>query len=176
MYSQYQGIGLAIVRQLALQYPQSPLNNGSFLIYLTARDKGRGEAALKELEQDAQLKKAKALKADGGLSEIKYHALDISDSGSIQALAQHLKQAHGDGIDFVINNAGIALDGFSMYTYSLCNINVLIPIRFGYCQENYCLQLLWNTRSMPRILATSQAFRPHCQCRKHGRFAEQVLG
>lgn len=106
------GIGLAIVRQLALQYPKSPLNNGPFLIYLTARDKGRGEAALKELEQDAQLKSAKALKANGGLSEIKFHALDISDSGSIKALGQHLKQAHGEGIDFIINNAGIALDGF----------------------------------------------------------------
>ncbi|KAL6710791.1 hypothetical protein ACN47E_007848 [Coniothyrium glycines] len=106
------GIGLAIVRQLALQYPKSPLDNGPFLIYLTARDQGRGEAAVKELEQDTQLKKAKALKAYGGLSEIKFHALDITDSGSIRTLAQHLKQAHSDGIDFVINNAGIAMDGF----------------------------------------------------------------
>ncbi|CAO2651014.1 Nn.00g093110.m01.CDS01 [Neocucurbitaria sp. VM-36] len=106
------GIGLAIVRQLALQYPKSPLNNGPFLIYLTARDKARGEAAIKDLEQDVQLKKAKALKADGGLSEIKFHALDITDSSSIKTLAEHLKQAHGDGIDFVINNAGIALQGF----------------------------------------------------------------
>lgn len=107
------GIGLAIVRQLALQYPKSPLNNGPFLIYLTARDKGRGEAAVKELEQDAQLKNAKALKTDGGLSEIKFHSLDITDSSSIKALVDDLKEAHGDGVDFVINNAGIALDGFN---------------------------------------------------------------
>ncbi|KAH7392686.1 carbonyl reductase [Pyrenochaeta sp. MPI-SDFR-AT-0127] len=106
------GIGLAVVRQLALQYPKSPLNNGPFLIYLTARDKGRGEAAVKDLEQDAQLKKAKALKADGGLAEIEFHALDITDSNSIETFAKDLKQAHGDGIDFVINNAGIALNGF----------------------------------------------------------------
>ncbi|KAH9875129.1 hypothetical protein J1614_004618 [Plenodomus biglobosus] len=106
------GIGLAIVRQLALQYPTSPANNGSFLIYLTARDQGRGEAAVKSLEQDAQLKEAKALKADGGLSEIKFHKLDITDSSSITSFAEDLKKAHGDGIDFVINNAGIALDGF----------------------------------------------------------------
>ncbi|KAI8934729.1 hypothetical protein NX059_008419 [Plenodomus lindquistii] len=106
------GIGLAIVRQLALQYPTSPANSGSFLIYLTARDQGRGEAAIKDLEQDAQLKKAKALKADGGLSEIKYHKLDITDSSSMQSFAQDLQKAHGDGIDFVINNAGIALNGF----------------------------------------------------------------
>jgi carbonyl reductase 1 len=88
------------------------------LIYLTARDQGRGEAALKDLEQDAQLKQAKALKADGGLSEIKFHLLDITSSSSIKTLAEHLKQAHGDGIDFVINNAGIAMDGFSTYCLS----------------------------------------------------------
>ncbi|CAN9262886.1 unnamed protein product [Alternaria alternata] len=107
------GIGRAIVQQLALQYPKSPLNSGPFLIYLTARDQGRGEAAVKDLEQDAQLKEAKALKADGGLSEIKFYLLDITSSSSIKTLADHLKQAHGDGIDFVINNAGIAMDGFN---------------------------------------------------------------
>ncbi|KAJ4368946.1 hypothetical protein N0V83_006028 [Neocucurbitaria cava] len=107
------GIGLAVVRQLALQYPKSPLNNGPLLIYLTARDKGRGEAAVKDLEQDTQLKNAKALKANGGLSEIKFHALDITDSSSIKTLVDDLKEAHGDGVDFVINNAGIALDGFN---------------------------------------------------------------
>ncbi|RAR03752.1 carbonyl reductase [Stemphylium lycopersici] len=111
------GIGLAIVRQLALQYPKSPLNAGPFLIYLTARDQSRGEAALKTLEQDTQLKEAKALKADGGLSEIKFHLLDITSSNSIQTLASHLKQAHGEGIDFVINNAGIAMDGFACHAF-----------------------------------------------------------
>ena len=101
------------MRQLALQYPKSPLNNGSFLIYLTARDQGRGEAALKQLEQDAQLKKANALKVDGGLSEIRFHALDITDKSSITAFAETLRKNHGDeGIDFFINNAAIALDGF----------------------------------------------------------------
>ncbi|KAJ4994319.1 carbonyl reductase [Stagonosporopsis vannaccii] len=106
------GIGLAIVRQLALQYPKSPLNNGPFLIYLTARDQGRGEAAIKQLQEDAQLKQAKALKTDGGLAEIEYHHLDITDESSIKDLAKHLKDSHTEGIDFVINNAGIALNGF----------------------------------------------------------------
>jgi carbonyl reductase 1 len=95
-----------------LQYPKCPLNNGKLLIYLTARDKGRGDAAVRELHEDQQLKTAKALTADGGLSEIKYAALDITSKQSIEAFAEHLKQTHGDGIDFVINNAGIAMDGF----------------------------------------------------------------
>jgi len=95
-----------------LQYPKSPLNNGNLLIYLTARDKSRGEAAVNELHKDNQLKNANALTIDGGLSEIKYAPLDITSSQSIQAFAEHLQQTHGDGIDFVINNAGIALEGF----------------------------------------------------------------
>ncbi|KAF2470640.1 carbonyl reductase [Lindgomyces ingoldianus] len=106
------GIGLAIVRQLALEYPKSPINNGPLLIYLTARDRGRGEAAVKDLFEDAQLKKAKALSADGGLSDIRYYSLDIADSKSISMFAAYLKQAHGGGVDFVINNAGIAMQGF----------------------------------------------------------------
>ncbi|KAJ8114367.1 hypothetical protein OPT61_g3742 [Boeremia exigua] len=107
------GVGLAIVRQLALQYPRSPLNNGPLLIYLTARDKGRGEAALEQLSEDSQLKQAKALKADGGLAEIKYHHLDITDESSVTDFAKYLQESHTEGIDFVINNAGIALDGFN---------------------------------------------------------------
>ncbi|KAF2185178.1 carbonyl reductase [Zopfia rhizophila CBS 207.26] len=106
------GIGLAIVRQLALQYPESPLNNGRLLIYLAARDQSRGESALQSLYEDIDLKKAKALQTDGAFSEIKYHALDITDTRTIESFAQHLKQAHGEGIDFVINNAAIAMQGF----------------------------------------------------------------
>ncbi|MCJ1397431.1 hypothetical protein MMC11_000624 [Xylographa trunciseda] len=106
------GIGLAIVRQLALQYPKSTFNNGPFLIYLTARKKERGESALATLHQDEQLKAAKALARDGGLSEIQYHALDISQTHSIRVFADFLKDHHPQGIDFVINNAGIAMSGF----------------------------------------------------------------
>lgn len=100
------------MRQLALQYPASPLNNGQFLVYLTARDDARGNEALNQLENDAQLKKARALAADGGLTTLKFHNLDIRNAGSIQALRDYLKATHPDGIDFVINNAGIAMQGF----------------------------------------------------------------
>ncbi|WYZ40966.1 hypothetical protein EsH8_IV_001307 [Colletotrichum jinshuiense] len=106
------GIGFAVVRQLALQYPKSQLNNGSLLIYLTARDKSRGEKALSDIRDDADLKQAKALTAHSGLADIKYHQLDISDSSSISSLASFLKKEHPEGVDFVINNAGIAMQGF----------------------------------------------------------------
>lgn len=108
------GIGYAIVRNLALEYPSSAFNNGPLLIYLTARDQKRGEDAVAALQQDDQLKKAKALASHGGLSTIQYHALDISKPQSIKDAAEFVKKEHPDGIDFVINNAGIALEGFGV--------------------------------------------------------------
>ena len=106
------GVGLAIVRNLALQYPSSAFNNGPLLIYLSARDQRRGEDAVADLLQDIQLKKAKALAEHGGLSTIKYHGMDISKSQSIKDMAGFLKKKHPDGIDIVVNNAGIAMEGF----------------------------------------------------------------
>jgi carbonyl reductase 1 len=108
------GIGLAIVRQLALQYPSSSLNNGPLLIYLTARDQSRGEAAVKDIQSDAQLAKARALDSHGGLSTIKFHDLDIADPDSIDSFVASMNMAHPDGIDVLINNAGIAMNGFNL--------------------------------------------------------------
>lgn len=125
------GIGLAIVRQLALRYPRSALstnhNNQSkskdsqgLLIYLTARDQARGEAAVKFLyEEDAQLKKVEALKgrrqsekeSEKGWAEVRFHQLDIGDNTSIGRFKEYLGKEHGE-IDFVVNNAGIAMEGF----------------------------------------------------------------
>jgi len=105
----------SIVRNLALEYPKSQLNNGKFLIYLAARSKERGEAALRNIRADAQLKEASALREQGGLTDIKYQALDINDSNSINAFGKFLSSEHPEGIDIFINNAGVALDGFSMH-------------------------------------------------------------
>ncbi|KAB2570770.1 Carbonyl reductase (NADPH) 1, partial [Lasiodiplodia theobromae] len=105
------GIGLAIVRNLALQYPGSALNTGPLIIYLTARDASRGEAALKTLESDDQLLNAKVLKAQGGPVSLAFKELDISKKESIDAFAADLQKDHGS-IDVVINNAGIAMEGF----------------------------------------------------------------
>ncbi|KAF1981450.1 carbonyl reductase [Aulographum hederae CBS 113979] len=111
------GIGLAIVRQLALQYPKSPLSTTSskstsppsFLIYLLSRDASRGQSAVTALQQDPQLTSSDVLST----TEIRHHPLDISSSASIAAFANHVKNEHPEGLDFLINNAGIALDGFS---------------------------------------------------------------
>lgn len=100
------GIGLAIVRNLALEYPKSKQESNSLVIYLTARSDERGQAAVKELLSDAQLKDAKVLDKDGGNVQITFHALDISQTKSIQNFRDYLKQHHPSGIDIVINNAG----------------------------------------------------------------------
>ncbi|KKY24421.1 putative carbonyl reductase [Diplodia seriata] len=100
-----------LLRNLALQYPASALNTGPLLIYLTARDASRGQAALKTLEADDQLLKAKVLQAQGGPVSLAFKELDVSKNASIDAFARDLQQAHGS-IDVVINNAGIAMDGF----------------------------------------------------------------
>lgn len=109
------GIGLAIVRQLALQYPRSPFSsNGSIplLIYLTARNESRAQQALKDIHADPKLKAAKALQEHGGLTSVQYLPLDIDSEKSITDFASQIKTLHPEGIDILINNAGVALDGF----------------------------------------------------------------
>ena len=99
------------VRNIALRYSGSALNDGPLLIYLTARDQGRGEAALQLLQTDGKLKRAKALAQDGGSTHVKYHQLDISDKASISSFCDFLKSEHPEGIDVMVNNAGVALNG-----------------------------------------------------------------
>ena len=108
------GVGLAIVRQLALQYPKSRYNDGPLLIYLTARNEERGKEALEAMMRDPQLKRAKALRGDGGLIDVKYLPLDIESKQSIGEFATFLKKEHPHGIDFLINNAAIAMQGFNI--------------------------------------------------------------
>ena len=67
---------------------------------------------MQSLEKDVQLQKAKALVHHGGLAEIRFHELDIADTRSIKDFAKYLKRSHEEGIDFVINNASIAMQDF----------------------------------------------------------------
>lgn len=102
---------ISIVRNLALQYPSSPLKSGPLLIYLTARSAERGAEAVNTLNSDPQLKKAGVLEKDGGNTTITFAELDISQTKSIQDFRDFLKAQHPEGVDVIINNAGIMFEG-----------------------------------------------------------------
>jgi carbonyl reductase 1 len=86
------GIGYGIVRGIAEQIQSS-------LIYLTARNPSLGEEALKKVIDEL---------GDRRLGDIRFHQLDITNEDSCRAFANFLNQEHSDGIDVLINNAGIA--------------------------------------------------------------------
>jgi carbonyl reductase 1 len=79
-----QGLGLALVRGLC----QKLGNEG--VVYLTTRDRQRGEAAIRQLQVE-------------GLSP-HFHLLDVTDDQSVTALADAIQERH-KGIDLMISNA-----------------------------------------------------------------------
>uniref|UniRef100_UPI0037E7AE1A carbonyl reductase [NADPH] 1 n=1 Tax=Semicossyphus pulcher TaxID=241346 RepID=UPI0037E7AE1A len=79
------GIGLAIVQALCKQFQGE--------VYLTARDVGRGQAAVESLASEG-------MKAN-------FHQLDINDLNSIKTAATYFTEKYG-GVDILVNNAGIA--------------------------------------------------------------------
>lgn len=46
------------------------------------------------------------------MTDVRYHPLDISSGPSITKFSSFLNHEHPDGIDVLVNNAGIAIDGF----------------------------------------------------------------
>ena len=82
------GLGLEVCRQLGGE---------GFRVILTSRDEAKGQEASRALA--AQKLDAVSL------------ALDVSDARSVGSLVEALR-ADGEPIDVLVNNAGIALDGF----------------------------------------------------------------
>jgi NAD(P)-dependent dehydrogenase (short-subunit alcohol dehydrogenase family) len=80
------GLGFEICRQLA--------DKGVHVV-LTARDSAKGEKA------------AHGLRAKG--LNVLFHPLDVTRAEQVQALAQHMADAHGR-CDVLVNNAGILID------------------------------------------------------------------
>ncbi|HXV07678.1 MAG TPA: SDR family oxidoreductase [Burkholderiales bacterium] len=84
------GIGFEICRQLAAR---------GINVVLTARSRRRGTLAARKLQGE-------------GLNVI-FHPLDVTVPAEVQALARYLDAAHGR-CDVLVNNAGVALDRYSM--------------------------------------------------------------
>lgn len=79
------GIGFEVCRQLAKQHQ----------VILTSRDQSKGKAAVEQLQA-------------AGLAVINY-SLDVTDSGSVEQLAQFIRNKYGR-VDVLVNNAGVLLD------------------------------------------------------------------
>ncbi|XP_070566129.1 carbonyl reductase [NADPH] 1-like [Ptychodera flava] len=79
------GIGFAIVRALCKNFDGD--------VYLTARDEGRGQQAVQDLEKENL--------------HPKFHQLDINSKESIGKLKEFLEKNYG-GLDILVNNAAIA--------------------------------------------------------------------
>lgn len=80
------GIGFETCRQLA---------NKEIRVILTSRDEAKGKAAVEKLQAE-------------GL-DVNYHPLDVTDSDSVQRLAQFIKDEYGK-LDILVNNAGVLID------------------------------------------------------------------
>lgn len=57
---------------------------------------------------------------------MRYPRLDITDDESIQSLVELVKRQEGDGVDVVINNAGVNVDG----KYSLENVKLTLKTNY----------------------------------------------
>ena len=66
-----------------------------------ARNVALGEAAMKKLQGEVDA---------SAYAQVRYHQLEITDNESIAALRDHLKQQH-DGLDVLVNNAGVYMVG-----------------------------------------------------------------
>jgi carbonyl reductase 1 len=82
------GIGLEVTRQLG---------RAGLFVVMGSRDATQGDEARQKL-------------ADEGLP-VESRPLDVAREGSVRALADAVRAAHG-GIDVLINNAGVSIEGF----------------------------------------------------------------
>jgi len=102
------GIGFEISRQLARR---------GVNVVLTARDKSRGLHAVRVLQAERL--------------NVVFHALDVTDTRSVAALARYMIQVHCR-CDILVNNAGISLrgSGKSVLTTALHDFAVTFDTNF----------------------------------------------
>ncbi|XP_053649583.2 carbonyl reductase [NADPH] 1-like isoform X1 [Cherax quadricarinatus] len=79
------GIGFGVMKELCAKFDG--------IVYLTARDEGRGRAAIEELKKLGP--------------SARFHQLDIDNAESIATFADYIKKTYG-GFDVLVNNAAIA--------------------------------------------------------------------
>ncbi|CAL4148048.1 unnamed protein product [Meganyctiphanes norvegica] len=94
------GIGFGVVKKLCANF------NG--IVYLTARDVGRGTKAQQDL-------------AKFGLTA-QFHQLDLDDMNSIDTFADYIRTTHG-GLDVLVNNAAVTYKEFAEQAEPTLRVN-----------------------------------------------------
>ena len=83
------GIGLEICRELG---------KNNLHVILTSRGQEAGEGARDQLAKEGH--------------DVSWFGLDVSSADDIQAMSEHIQNAHG-GLDILVNNAGVSFNGFN---------------------------------------------------------------
>ena len=86
------GIGLVAARELA--------GKGAVVV-VACRDTGKGDAAVEQMRQE--------LGSRGPEAEFEVRELDLADLDSVRAFAAGITNDYPDGIDLLINNAGVMM-------------------------------------------------------------------
>lgn len=97
------GIGYAIVKGLCEKFDGK--------VYLTARDEGRGKAAVENLKELG--------------FHPEFHQLDTTNDDSIATFANYIRDTDG-GIDVLVNNAGMAFKVVALDYFLTRQINIYI--------------------------------------------------
>lgn len=126
------GIGFGIMKELCTKFDG--------LVYLTARDEGRGQEAVKAL-------------SELGLSA-RFHQLDVDNQASIAKFADYIKNTYG-GFDVLVNNAAIAYKNAATEPFGVQAENTIRVNFFG--TLNVCKALFPLLRPGARVSNVSSS-------------------
>ena len=114
------------MRKLALDFPKRcPEKN--LLIYLTARNPALGDAAVRRIYEDEEIKEAKVLTNDGGSVLVCFRKLDVAARGSRSSFIAHIFDLH-PSIDLLFNNAGVFYEDTSKDVLFLHSEQASVPL------------------------------------------------
>lgn len=101
------GIGYEVCRELA---------DAGMHVILTSRDTAKGEGAVDAIRREGK--------------DVRFHQLDVSDEGSVQAIAQFVQAEYGR-LDVLVNNAAVYLDeGQSVLDVDMATAQTTLDINF----------------------------------------------
>lgn len=137
------GIGLSIVRQLALE-----LTPRSGHVILASRSEQRGREAVETLKKE-------------GLQNVSWRLLDLEDPNTMRAMSTYLGENFPQGFDILVNNAALAFKSNATEPFLQQAVETLKTNYFGTAQV--CDHLLPRLKVNGRIvnISSSSGFLSH---------------